>query len=178
MRRGRRTGPGRRAGTLSELAWAAVAWAAVALLAAGCASAPAARPRASETHAQDGRTVTVMARSLPGDGTVLVTSTDYPLYMFTPDKHRAVTCTGECAGTWPPLKLPTGDKLIAGPGIKLALLGSDPDPAGGRVVTYDGWPLYTYVDDVQAGSATGQNLDLNGGDWFVIRPSGQPLIPA
>jgi hypothetical protein len=24
----------------------------------------------------------------------------------------------------------------------------------------------------------GQNVDLNGGEWYVIRPSGQPLIPA
>jgi predicted lipoprotein with Yx(FWY)xxD motif len=58
------------------------------------------------------------------------------------------------------------------------LLGSDPDPSGGRVVTYDGWPLYTYADDVQPGQATGQDIDLNDGEWYVIRPTGQPLIPA
>ena len=74
--------------------------------------------------------------------------------------------------------LPSGSRPAAGPGVKAALLGSDPDPAGGRVVTYDGWPLYTYTADVQPGQATGQDIDLNGGAWYLMRPSGQPLIPA
>jgi predicted lipoprotein with Yx(FWY)xxD motif len=122
--------------------------------------------------------VTVAVRSLPGVGTVLVNSRGYTLYVFAPDNHRAVTCTGTCAGTWPPLMLPSGSRLGAGAGVKPALLGSDRDPAGGRVVTYDGWPLYGYAGDVQPGLATGQDMNLNGGEWYVIRPSGSPLIPA
>ncbi len=105
-------------------------------------------------------------------------SNGYALYVFAPDNHRAVTCTGACAGTWPPLMLASGSRPAAGAGVRLALLGSDPDPAGGRVVTYDGWPLYTYAGDVQPGQANGQDIDLNGGEWYVIRPSGRPLIPA
>jgi predicted lipoprotein with Yx(FWY)xxD motif len=119
-----------------------------------------------------------MARSLPGVGTVLVNSKGYALYMFAPDYHRSVTCTGSCLGTWPPLMLPSGVMLAAGPGVKSMLLGSDPGPAGVRVVTYHGWPLYTYAGDVQPGQATGQDGDVNGGYWYVIRPSGQPEIPA
>jgi predicted lipoprotein with Yx(FWY)xxD motif len=173
MRRGRRTGPaGRRAAR--PLAGLALASAAALLLTSGCSSAPA----AGTTPAGGGQRITVMARPLPGLGTVLVTSKGYALYMFAPDNHRAVTCTGACAGTWPPLVLPPGAALAAGPGVKAAFLGSDTDPAGGRVVTYDGWPLYTYTGDVQPGQAAGQAIDLNGGAWYVIRPSGQPLIPA
>jgi predicted lipoprotein with Yx(FWY)xxD motif len=52
------------------------------------------------------------------------------------------------------------------------MLGSDPDPAGGRVVTYDGWPLYTYVADTKPGDAIGQATYLNGGYWYVLSPSG------
>jgi predicted lipoprotein with Yx(FWY)xxD motif len=121
--------------------------------------------------------VTVSVRVVPGIGTVLVNSRGYTLYVFAPDKRRAVTCTGTCAGTWPPLKLPSGTKLAAGSGVKPALLGADRDPAGGRVVTYDGWPLYGYAGDVRPGLASGQNVALNGGEWYVIRPSGLPLIP-
>jgi predicted lipoprotein with Yx(FWY)xxD motif len=121
--------------------------------------------------------VTVLARSLPDVGAVLVDSQGYALYVFAPDDHRAMTCTGTCLGTWPPLMLPSGDALAVGSGVKSTLLGSDPDPAGGRVVTYDGWPLYTFTGDTQPGQATGQDIDLNGGKWYVIRPSGQPLIP-
>jgi hypothetical protein len=52
---------------------------------------------------------------------------------------------------------------------------SDPDPSGGWVVTYNGWPLYTYRSDVEPGSDNGQDIDLNGGYWYVIRPSGEPV---
>src|ERR1700742_1954507 len=99
-------------------------------------------------HAKNDTTITVDAHSLPGVGTVLVTDKDYALYMFQPDNHRAVTCTG------PPLMLPDGAALAAGPGVKQSLLSSAPDPAGGRVVTYAGWPLYGYTGDTGPDQAT------------------------
>lgn len=148
------------------------------LPASGCGSSPARAHTAGTGPATSGQTVRVAARAIPGVGTVLVTSKGYALYVFAPDNHRAVTCTGACAGSWPPLMLPAGAELAAGPGVKQSLLGSAPDPEGGRVVSYDGWPLYGYSGDVQPAQATGQNIDLNGGEWYVIRPSGQPLVPA
>ena len=141
----------------------------------GCASPAATGQRAA--GGTSGATVTVTTRSLPEVGTVLATGKGYALYMFVPDRRRAVTCTGVCAGTWPPLMLPSGATLAAGPGVKAALLGSDPAPGGGRVVTYNGWPLYTYTGDVEPGQVTGQAIDLNGGPWYVLRPSGAPLEP-
>ena len=145
------------------------------LLVSGCGGSS---KSSAGTQASNGPKVTVLARSVPGVGQVLATSSGYTLYMFQPDDRRTVTCTGVCTGTWPPLMLPSGGMAVAGPGIKSSLLGSDPDPAGGRVITYDGWPLYTYTGDVQPGQATGQGIDLNGGEWYVLRPSGAPLIPA
>lgn len=135
------------------------------LLASGCSSPTG------------GHTVTVTASSVSGLGTVLVNSSGHPLYMYVPDHHRAVTCTAadNCDSDWPPLMLPPGDTLAAGPGVKSSLLASDPDPAGGRVVTYDGWPLYTFANDDLSGVATGQGLDDDGGLWYVLRPSGAPL---
>jgi predicted lipoprotein with Yx(FWY)xxD motif len=150
----------------------------VILCACGCGgSAKSGTAAAKATGAPGGQTVTISARSLPRVGTVLVTSQNLVLYVFAPDHHRAITCKGACLGTWPPLMLPSGGKLTAGTGVKPGLLGSDPDPAGGRVITYAGWPLYTYTGDVDPGQATGQALNLNGGLWYVIRPSGLPLIP-
>jgi predicted lipoprotein with Yx(FWY)xxD motif len=122
-----------------------------------------------------GPTVTIRAASVRGAGTVLVNEHGYALYMFAPDDQREVTCTGYCAQTWPPVKLPANATLVAGPGVKSSLLGSDVDPAGGRVVTYDGWPLYGYTADIQAGQDTGQAIDLDGGYWYLMRPTGKPL---
>jgi predicted lipoprotein with Yx(FWY)xxD motif len=78
-----------------------------------------------------------------------------------------------CAAVWPPVRLPRGAKPVAKGKAKASLLASDRDPAGGRVVTYDGWPLYTYVADRAPHQARGQALDLNGGLWYVLTPSGK-----
>jgi hypothetical protein len=42
-------------------------------------------------------------------------------------------------------------------------------------VTYAGWPLYTYVTDTSPGTARGQAINLNGGLWDVIAPSGKVI---
>jgi predicted lipoprotein with Yx(FWY)xxD motif len=153
-----------------RLARPALAALAVALAAGGCGSSPAAPAAPGDAAA---RTLTIAAKSLPRVGTVLVNAAGYALYMFVPDDQRQVTCTSLCAETWPPVRLRAGTTLAAGPGVRQALLGSDADPAGGRVITYDGWPLYAYTGDVYAGQTTGQGIDLNGGYWYLIRPSGR-----
>lgn len=151
------------------------ALAVLVVLAAGCGSTAGGGQGAGGSGSGPGAQVEVLARSLHGVGTVLVTSKGYALYMFVRDDRRQVTCTGYCAATWPPLKIGSGATLTAGPGVRQSLLGSEPDPAGGRVVTYAGWPLYTYTADVQPGQVTGQGINLNGGAWYLMRPSGAPL---
>lgn len=109
-------------------------------------------------------------------GPVLTTSSGQVLYMFPPDAERHVTCVSRCAATWPPLTAAAHLPPEAGSGVQQALLGTDPNPAGGPpVVTYDGWPLYTYTHDVKPGQARGQAVDDDGGYWFVIAPGGQPI---
>jgi predicted lipoprotein with Yx(FWY)xxD motif len=148
-----------------------------ALLAAACGSssntttrkstsAPPVRPKAP---------VTVSTRTIKPYGTVLVNSAGHALYTFAPDKAKKVTCTGACAKIWPPLKVSSGAKPTSAAGIQASLLGSDPNPGGGRVVTYNGWPLYAYVTDTTAGVAHGQGLNLNGGRWYLMSPSGTPV---
>ena len=118
---------------------------------------------------------TVQTRTIKGLGTVLVNSRGRTLYMFVPDKQKRVTCKGVCASIWPPLKLKAGQKATAGGAAKKSLLGSDPNPGGGRVVTYNHWPLYTYVPDSKPGQATGQALNNSGGLWYVLSPSGKVI---
>jgi predicted lipoprotein with Yx(FWY)xxD motif len=112
---------------------------------------------------------------LPGLGAILTNGEGRSLYLFVPDKHQHVTCVGECAQIWPPVKLAVSEKPTATGQAKASLLGADTDPEGGRVLTYAGWPLYTYVADSAPGSASGQALNANGGVWYVLSPSGQPI---
>jgi predicted lipoprotein with Yx(FWY)xxD motif len=116
--------------------------------------------------------VLVSTRSVTGLGKILVDRRGRTLYMFVPDKRRTVTCVRGCAAIWPPLKVPSKAKVVGTHGAKTKLLGIDRDPAGGRVATYHGWPLYTYVGDNHPGVAYGQALNLNGGLWYVLAPSG------
>jgi predicted lipoprotein with Yx(FWY)xxD motif len=118
-------------------------------------------------------TVKIGTRNIPGLGTVLVGGNGRTLYMFVPDKERKVTCTSKaCVKAWPPLFLPTNGKPVATGSARQKLLGSDADRAGGRVVTYKGWPLYFFEGDTKNGVARGQDIDLTGGYWYVLTPSG------
>lgn len=106
---------------------------------------------------------------------MLVNAQGHTLYTFAPDKDKKVTCVGSCAAVWPPVKLPAGAKAAPSGAVKASLLGSDPDPGGGNVVTYAGWPLYTYVTDTAPGSHAGQAITLNGGQWYVISTTGKVI---
>jgi predicted lipoprotein with Yx(FWY)xxD motif len=112
---------------------------------------------------------------VPGVGPVLVNSQGHTLYVFQPDNATKVTCVGSCALVWPPLKLSAGTKPTASGEVNASKLSSYPDPEGGQVVTYAGWPLYTYVVDSGAGTAKGQAILANGGYWYVISPSGKVI---
>lgn len=153
----------------------------VALLAGACGSSSkttshrtSSMPATGSTSSGSGSTgaVTVAAKEIKPYGKVLVNASGHALYTFAPDKASKVTCTGACAKIWPPLMLSSGAKPAGADGVKASLLGSDSNPSGGRVVTYKGWPLYTYVTDTSAGVAHGQGINLNGGFWYLISPSG------
>jgi predicted lipoprotein with Yx(FWY)xxD motif len=140
------------------------------------ATAPAAATSTSASSSSAASSaVKITSATLPGLGTVLVNAQGRTLYIFAPDNNSKVTCVAACAAVWPPAVLPAGAKPVAAGQVKQSQLGSAPDPAGGRVITYAGWPLYTYVTDTGSGEAHGQALNLNGGLWYVISPSGQVI---
>lgn len=150
--------------------------AALGLIAAGCggSSMSSSAPKNGVAGAQHTTSsVAVKTRKIGGLGTVLVNAKGRTLYVFMKDKHSRVTCTGSCAKFWPPLKWKSAAKPKAGGSARSKLLGLDKDPAGGKVVTYNHWPLYTYAGDSAAGQANGQGLNTSGGLWYVISPNGK-----
>ena len=156
---------------------------AVALVTAGCGgssksssgSTPASAPPAPSTTSAPSAGVKISSGTIARLGPALVNAQGRTLYVFAPDKDKQVTCVSTCAAIWPPAFLPSGKQAVAAAPVKQSLLGSDPDPAGGRVITYAGWPLYTYVTDTAPGQATGQAVNLNGGPWYVISPAGKVI---
>ena len=151
--------------------------AALGLVAAGCGgSSASSAPKGGVAGAQHSTgSVAVKTRKIKGLGVVLVKPNGRTLYVFMKDAHRHVTCTGNCASFWPPLKWKSASKPTAGGTAKSSLLGADKNPSGGKVVTYNHWPLYTFANDTAAGQAKGWNQNLNGGKWYVISPAGKVI---
>lgn len=137
--------------------------AALSVLAVGASSGVAGSRHATAA-------ATVSTKKVGKLGTILVNSKGFTLYMFVPDKQKKVTCKGSCAVVWPPLKVKKGQQTTAGGAAKQNLLGMD-----GTVVTYNRWPLYTYVLDTKPGQAKGQAINKNGGLWYVLSASGKVI---
>jgi predicted lipoprotein with Yx(FWY)xxD motif len=140
----------------------------VALLALGAAACGS----GGGGHAASGKVISLSIATRSGLGSYLVAG-GRTLYLYPPDRQRAVTCTkvGDCVSAWPPLFLKAGGTVVPGAGVDKALIGSLPGD-GGRVVTYNHWPLYYYLGDRKTGEVNGQDQGFN---WFVIDPKGAPI---
>jgi len=101
-------------------------------------------------------------------GTILVDTNGTTLYLFTNDSPGVSTCEDACLTAWPPL---TGEPE-AGTGVDDSLLGTLTRSDGSTQVTYNGWPLYYWANDLAAGDTTGQGVN---GVWFVVSPQGQAI---
>jgi predicted lipoprotein with Yx(FWY)xxD motif len=132
----------------------------VALVVLGASVAAAAGP-ATTTSGGALKTVRI------GAVTVLADAKGLTLYWFAPDTAARSACYGSCAAYWPPVKGPA----TAGPGVtgKLSVITRSD---GSVQAAYDGHPLYTYIGDSAPGQANGNGLNLNGGLWHEVTPSG------
>ena len=88
-------------------------------------------------------------------------------------RAEAAPCTGDCLGAWPPFTT-TGDasSVTAGEGVDAALIGTSSLEDGSTIVTYNGWPLYYFVQDSAAGDVNGQEIESFGGQWYLVTPEG------
>jgi predicted lipoprotein with Yx(FWY)xxD motif len=105
-------------------------------------------------------------------GTILVDGNGRTVYVFANDHSNMSNCTGACAADWPPVPAPT--QLPASlPGV-MGALGMTARSDGGHQLTVAGHPVYTFSGDSAPGQTNGQGVNLNGGVWTVVSPSGAP----
>jgi predicted lipoprotein with Yx(FWY)xxD motif len=112
---------------------------------------------------------TVSLASVSGVGKVLVDAKGFALYSPVQEKGGTIRCTGTCATIWLPLTTkgsPTGAS-----GVKL---GTVMRPDGRTQVTFDGKPLYRFVEDSSPKTVSGNGAkDSFGGKsftWHVASP--------
>jgi predicted lipoprotein with Yx(FWY)xxD motif len=105
-------------------------------------------------------------------GRVLFDANGQVVYVFEIDRRNQSNCTSaECVQAWPPVlteKAPT-----AGAGVDEGLLGTIRRDDGTLQVTYSGRPLYFYEHEGPR-EIRCHNVDLHGGLWWVVTPSGNP----
>jgi predicted lipoprotein with Yx(FWY)xxD motif len=127
---------------------------------------------ASTTAGRSARkgTRVILARS--PFGRMLFNSSKQAIYIFQRDRKNKTNCYGECARAWPPVY--TSGRPRAGRGVNRSLLGTIKRRDGRRQVTYDGKPLYYYVNE-GPGEVKCHNVNLNGGLWWAVGRDGERL---
>ena len=104
-------------------------------------------------------------------GRVLFDGRSRVLYAFTRDRRGGPSrCYDACARAWP-VYFARSTVIRAGAGVKKALIGKTRRRDGRLQLTYNGWPLYFYVNE-GPGEVRCQNVDQYGGLWLVVRPAG------
>jgi predicted lipoprotein with Yx(FWY)xxD motif len=98
--------------------------------------------------------------------TILTDAQGKTLYYLMTDTATASTCTGGCAGAWPPLLFtgsgtPTSSTTLPG---KLTVVSA----GNGNQVEYNGHLLYTFASDSAPGQTNGEGV---GNKWHVATPN-------
>jgi predicted lipoprotein with Yx(FWY)xxD motif len=98
-------------------------------------------------------------------GWVMAKADGHVVYTYAKDsKNGAPTCTGSCASVWAPVTgVPKAGPADTFPGSFGLVTGA----GGKKQITYNGYPLYTYVGAAPL-STKGNGI---GGVWHVIKLS-------
>jgi predicted lipoprotein with Yx(FWY)xxD motif len=131
----------------------------------GATPSSSAMTGAGTTSGTGAKTVALTIKSTK-IGQVLTDAKGDTLYWYSKDtKDGPSTCTGACLTAWPAVL----GQAVAAPGVKFAGQLGDVTDAGGAIqATYNGYPLYTYKEDMAPGDTTGNG---SGGVWHAITGS-------
>jgi predicted lipoprotein with Yx(FWY)xxD motif len=105
-------------------------------------------------------------------GEALFDADQRAIYYFDKETSEQSECYDACAEAWPPVL--TEGEPQAGGDADAKLLGTTERDDGTTQVTYDGRPLYYYVDD-PAGQIACHNVNEFGGLWLAVQPNGDPF---
>jgi predicted lipoprotein with Yx(FWY)xxD motif len=132
-------------------------------------SNPAGQPSAAVSFPAPGTTVLIVQRSTLG--WVMAKASEIVVYTYAKDrKGGPPTCTGSCASVWAPVTgVPKAGPVDNFPGT----FGTVTMPNGAKQITYNGYPLYSYVG-APAFSTKGNGID---GVWHVIKLSASDVTP-
>jgi len=140
-----------------------------------------------------------MGPAMPEGAAILSVATGTAGAYLADDQGRAVymlegdtdgsKCTAACLEAWPPLSVPAGTMGAAGATgmagaagttatagtLRMEMVGTVQRADGTSQVTYNGHPLYHHAKDTGPGTTTGQGLDDQWGEWYLVTPEGESM---
>ena len=152
---------------------------AAGLLATACGSAAGSTTSgstAARAQAGGSTTATVIESHAGSAGSFLTNGSGRAVYLWAADSMNKSTCSGACAGAWPPVT--TQGKVTVADGAKAADLGTITRSDGSKQVTYNGHPLYYFAGDSGPGQTNGQGSDNFGAKWWLVAPAGAKITVA
>lgn len=110
--------------------------------------------------AQTPEEITPLTKVTLADGrNILADADSLTVYSFDPDGTGGVsTCFDKCAQKWPPV-------LVDAATVVGGRIGKTQRPEGTFQITFDGKPMYGFVNDAEPGDITGDGV---GGIWHIL----------
>lgn len=113
-------------------------------------------------------------------GAYIADESGMSLYLFEEDRQEGdrgrsveTDCLDDCLGRWPPV---SADDMPKAEGeADASLIDSFERPDGMTQATYNGWPIYYFVEDAEPGDVNGHDLEEFGGEWYLLTPAGNAL---
>jgi len=157
-----------------------------ALLTAACSSSGSSSSPAPAAATPAGGSAT-SAAAAAGSGLVITTKSGSAgafltdgsgraVYLWTKDAMNSSSCSGACAGAWPPVT--TTGAVTASGSVNKADLSTITRSGGAKQVVYDGHPLYYFSGDSGPGQVNGQGSDGFGAKWWLVDPAGTSITAA
>ena len=122
------------------------------------------------TSSESAATATVAVTDNADLGEILVDADGNTLYLFEKDKGAKSACYGACASVWPPYT--SSGEPKAENGAEASMLNTTKRSDGSEQVTYNDFPLYTYVGDKKPGDTSGNDFEQFGAEWYAVTPQG------
>jgi len=116
---------------------------------------------------------TVIKTGSGSAGTFLIDGAGHTLYLWAADTGATSTCSGACAGAWPPV--PATGTVSASGGALASDLSTITRSDGSKQVAYKGHPLYYFSGDSGTGQTNGQGSNAFGAKWWLVAPSGSAI---
>lgn len=99
-------------------------------------------------------------------GSYLTDANGMTLYNYAEDKDGTIHCTGTCINNWPAFVV--ADANVAADGPASGKLATITIADGKMQLTYNGMPLYHYIQDKVAGDTKGNGITK--GAWKIVKP--------